>query len=629
MKMEIYLFNLLLLLFLPLILIAGGPFENRLAAIVPDFQVNENGGFSLQMAPNVAVDDNGNFICVWEDHRNEAGSIEGMFGHSAGDIYAQSIDLNGQIIGQNFRVNDDETLRWQQLPSIAAGGDGHFVAVWLDERESIPNAEISQQIYAQRLNATGTPLGSNFRIDAGGTVGWMSKPSVAVDDTGHFIIAWVAQTLNTGSYDVYAQRFLANGTPNGDNFVVSTFKNKDEARFPSVAMNSAGEFAIAFEGVYQSDRHPDIFLQRFAADGTPLDTNRVVDDYSVEEVYVTNPQIGMDDSGKILVGWIDHRNGNNSPSLYCQWYDTDGTPLGKNFNFLDEQNSGYIAFVNMAVAGNGSYCAVWVDMSSYQLLAKRFSSDSTAQGNAFALTSQPEEMGEGQPAMALNDNGRFLVTWMGTRDYSNSGGGNLNMDIFAQYVVDDSTRLEQTLQINNDAGTGNQLNSVISTDQHGNFTIVWEDPSEDIADIYLRRYGSNGIAMGEQVRVNNDAPGKKNANPAVATDSSGLTMVVWEDFNTSSARILGQFYSPDGIAVGSNFSINSDLGVGAYKNPDIASLANNLFVITWQLSTWDIGGQIYSADSGPVGSGFYVNDISGDFKSRLDPAVDADDRGNF
>ncbi|GBD92398.1 hypothetical protein BMS3Abin04_03133 [bacterium BMS3Abin04] len=76
------------------------------------------------------------------------------------DIYAQRYSSDGTALAGNFKVNDDEGSAWWASPSISADGNGNFVITWKDER----NGNYHYDIYAQRYLNNGTTLGSNFRV---------------------------------------------------------------------------------------------------------------------------------------------------------------------------------------------------------------------------------------------------------------------------------------------------------------------------------------------------------------------------------------------------------------------------------------------------------------------------------
>jgi hypothetical protein len=87
----------------------------------------------------------------------------------------------------DFRVNDDTTsLSDQNLPSIARDLAGNFVIAWRDQRSGF-----SLDIYAQRYNSAGTPLGSNFKVNDDISLSIEQNcPSVAIDALGNFVITW-------------------------------------------------------------------------------------------------------------------------------------------------------------------------------------------------------------------------------------------------------------------------------------------------------------------------------------------------------------------------------------------------------------------------------------------------------
>ena len=70
----------------------------KLNAIIPDFQVNDNGGprGPDQVYPDVSSHISGNFVITWKDDRS-----------GNDDIYAQRYANDGSTLGTNFRVNDD------------------------------------------------------------------------------------------------------------------------------------------------------------------------------------------------------------------------------------------------------------------------------------------------------------------------------------------------------------------------------------------------------------------------------------------------------------------------------------------------------------------------------------------
>lgn len=92
-------------------------------------------------------------------------------------------------------VNDDTGTAEQGSPAIAGDGLGNFVVTWHDFRSGYPDT------YAQRYNSSGTPSGPNFRVNDDVGIKSPGSPTVAVDHAGNFVIAW--EDRRSGYYDIY------------------------------------------------------------------------------------------------------------------------------------------------------------------------------------------------------------------------------------------------------------------------------------------------------------------------------------------------------------------------------------------------------------------------------------------
>jgi len=75
---------------------------------------------NTQTNPDVAIDDNGNFVITWDSWYQD-GSNKG--------VYAQLFDPNGNKVGNEFLVNTT-TVNSQQKPVIKKFANGNFIIVW-------------------------------------------------------------------------------------------------------------------------------------------------------------------------------------------------------------------------------------------------------------------------------------------------------------------------------------------------------------------------------------------------------------------------------------------------------------------------------------------------------------------
>src|SRR4051812_37376773 len=75
-----------------------------------------------QTVPDVAVDDQGNFVTVWQRQAGASSPIQ---------MVGRRFDAQGSALGDEFVVSDPDHFGWAG-PAVAAGADGDFVVAWTD-----------------------------------------------------------------------------------------------------------------------------------------------------------------------------------------------------------------------------------------------------------------------------------------------------------------------------------------------------------------------------------------------------------------------------------------------------------------------------------------------------------------
>jgi len=96
------------------------------------------------------------------------------------------------------------------FPRIAAQPGGGFVLTWLNAGVPSP-----QEIWAERLDPSGTPLGEAFSVNnlLNGT---RTRPSVVVEDGGGFAVVWRTSGVGTADAGIWVQRYDAADARRGD-----------------------------------------------------------------------------------------------------------------------------------------------------------------------------------------------------------------------------------------------------------------------------------------------------------------------------------------------------------------------------------------------------------------------------
>jgi hypothetical protein len=98
---------------------------------------------------------------------------------------------------------------------------GNFVIAW---QSDMGEAGAGYHIYSQRYNALGEPIGGETLVSAGLAIG-QKTPAVAADSAGNYVIVW--QGADASGTGIFARRYFADGTANGEVFQVNSFTDLD------------------------------------------------------------------------------------------------------------------------------------------------------------------------------------------------------------------------------------------------------------------------------------------------------------------------------------------------------------------------------------------------------------------
>ncbi len=190
-----------------------------------EFQVNTTTAGNQNFS-SVAVDPDGDFLIAWTS-ADQDGDRTGIF--------AQRYAAAGAAQGGEFQLNTT-TAGNQRYPVVAADGTGNFIAIWTSDGQD----GSSGGIFGQRLSATGETLGVEFQVNTT-TAGNQQLPAVSAGGGGSFVVTWQGFDLQQGGWNVYAQRFDSAGTPLGSEILVGP------GRYASVAADTGGDFLVAWQ----------------------------------------------------------------------------------------------------------------------------------------------------------------------------------------------------------------------------------------------------------------------------------------------------------------------------------------------------------------------------------------------
>jgi hypothetical protein len=193
--------------------------------------------------------------------------------------------------------------------------------------------------------------------------------------------------------------------------------------------------------------------------------------------------------------------------------------------------------------GDGDFVVVWQSYGSGgsdsdgSIQGQRYNSAGAPQGNEFQANNYTAGW-QGNAAVALDNDGDFVVVWT---SFGSSGGDTDSGSIQGQRY--DSAGVPQGSQFQvNQYSSSFQSFPDVSLDSDGDFVVVWQSygsrGDNDSTSVQRRAYNSTGVPQGSQFQVNSYTTSDQN-DPAVAADSDGDFVVVWQSWGSSGSDTSG------------------------------------------------------------------------------------------
>jgi hypothetical protein len=255
-----------------------------------------------QGSPQIISDGAGGAIVTWADYRS------GNNWH----IYAQRVNASGTVQWTTDGVAICTATGPQYSPTIASDGAGGAIVTWYDLRS------VNYDIYAQRVNASGVVQWAANGVLLSTVFAQRLNPTIISDGLGGAIVTW--QDSRNGNNDIYAQRLNASGsalwTANGVALCTATGDQNN----PIIVSDGAGGAIVTWRD-YRSGSNFDLYAQRVSASGIPLWTvNGVAICTAAGDQQL--PQVTSDGAGGAVVTWYDNRSGNLN--IYAQRVNASG-----------------------------------------------------------------------------------------------------------------------------------------------------------------------------------------------------------------------------------------------------------------------------------------------------------------
>jgi hypothetical protein len=331
----------------------GRLYNSAGSSVGSEFRVNDYTS-NWQNEPSVAMDGSGNFVVVWASPQD--GSGLGILGRR----YSSS----GMALTGEFPVNT-LTASSQSVPRVGMNRNGSFVVAW----ESYESGS-RVNIFARRYNSSGAPIGAEFRVNTV-TADYQVNSSVALDPAANFVVTWQSYSL-AANYDVAARRYNSSGAALGGQFQVNPATPDFQGR-PSVAMDPSGGFWIAWHDVLQSGGFSsEVYARRYNSSGAALSSEFTINTYTTNSQ--SDASIASDGLGNMVVVWKGFKNGSND--IFGKRFTSSGSAVDAQDFQVNTYTTDSQEKPDVVMSQSGAFFVVWnsngQDGSGFGVFGQRY-----------------------------------------------------------------------------------------------------------------------------------------------------------------------------------------------------------------------------------------------------------------
>ena len=430
----------------------------------------------------------------------------------------------------------------QELPQVASDGVGGAYVVWRDNRGGY------YDIYIQRVDAAGNAQWTSGGVALCNASYDQLEPQIVEDDAGGAIVAWHDGRSIT-SYDMYAQRINSSGTPQWTANGVLVSGAASHQHFPVMVKDGSGGAVIAWLDHRNAATEPDVYAQRINSSGTVQ--------WTTDGVLMLSPTQGQttvnicaDGGGGAIVVWGDTRNGNWD--VWAQRVNGSGSVVwtSNGVGVCTESHDQPGAFV--VADGSGGAIVGWSDArpGTYDIYVQRLNSSGTAQWTTNGIAICNASQSQYGPQFVSDGSGGALLSWV---DYRNGSADiyaqRINGSGAAQWTangvaVSTAANSQSRLSMTTDAAGGAIM---VWDDDRAN-------PGYE--NIYTQRINSSGVVQWTTNGVALCTASDFQRWATITWDGANGAIVAWHDFRSGAARDIyaGRVLSDGTVATGATIS---------------------------------------------------------------------------
>ena len=422
--------------------------------------------------------------------------------------YTFTMDLTNQFTGSNYKYSTNNDISFgvreinsesagnQNNPAIAMNRDtGTFVAVW----EHAKTNDIAARIFC----SGGCVDKVQFTVNAK-TTGKQTKPDVAMDKDGNFVIVWEDDYDDNGYYEIFMRGFDASGKEIIPPKLVNSTGSGQQLT-PAIAMAPNGNFVVAWEDQSADKTKPQIFIRGFDIKGNETFHDRNVMNSDVQIGPRVAPDIAMDKDGNFVVTWVDDTDNNGTTQIYAKGFNADGTDRLKYFT-VNQVADGNQYEPAIGMNAEGSFFIAYNDANK-QIKARGFDKDGKEIYSDQVISGSDAIVKNSAPVVCTADDGSAVFGWNAQHSsdstdykYEKNKGYSVGGDIHRIRLLktDNSYSFVKNIEgreidTAHNVTSGNQKSPALSCSSKGQHVFVFSDDDDynNATEIFGRGY--NGI----------------------------------------------------------------------------------------------------------------------------------------
>ncbi|MCC6534807.1 MAG: DUF4347 domain-containing protein, partial [Burkholderiales bacterium] len=330
-------------------------------------------------------------------------------------VYGRRFDASGAPLGAEFRVATTAAGD-QHTPDIVVEQDGDFVVVWTGQGQDGDGGH-EGNVYARCFAADGTALGAEFRVNTT-TLGDQSAAALALDGDG-FMVTWQSAGQDGSGLGVYARRYDG-GNPNGGEFPINTTTALDQGA-PDVAGDRHGNFVFVWQSQNQDGSGWGIYRTYLKHNGNFEGGEQLVNSTVLGDQ--VDPAVAFDDNHDWLIAWTSQGQDGSGGGIYADFLRyTGGGGNGSGEFRVNTTVAGDQSQVAIARGDERDFLLAWTSLGQdndgagegnvYARLLERSGAAVAPLGAEFRLNAF--DTGSQQAAaLALNEDGKAIAVWQG------------------------------------------------------------------------------------------------------------------------------------------------------------------------------------------------------------------------